>query len=651
MAIAAAPLPAPGLPVQTDEQRQIASRAAARRMALSSDQAQLRERYEEVMRWANPPWDAETRMINPRVETATPGRLGEPKIHVDLVSQVVMRWAVLELGNMPTIRVEPKFTAPPIPEDDPQREVTQRKLYNLDRAIAQLQSTQMENLISEWSGEANLPRTLLWAAWAKRAFGVAILRTGWDEIDKLPTVELLENPSQVYRGWTKRYGRRRLSWVSVAEEMAPEEANARYGSRIPIGDDGNVLWSAWLGTPESGNLETRPEQSSEAGRMVWVDEYWELDRKENKPVMNALIIAGRVIDGPNRYPWKRLPFRVVENEHIPTYMHGKSTAETMIPINSAYDDMLDRQHRVIEFESGPRYKGLNMYHSGDQVSVPNPGELLPLREGEDIQQIDTRVDFFPTQLHAQELQESTYKATGLTPIAWGMSPNAQTSGRAMSAEWRAVELPLAYALTNWTPEILDVARDWFDFAEEYNADVKKIAKGYRRFRVLWEPLDIRDATEKTLDIIQRLQANIMDPETAMERTGIENPDEVMAKVKAYLTDPIYNPLRFQQYLVLKQLTVQIQMQEMQLQAAQGQVQQQQAASGQGTPADQGQAAAGQQAQGPAGPVGPAQNQPGQSPAGGGLAIDTGILSRTPLEQGSGNQLTAAIQPTAGVAPQ
>ena len=75
-----------------------------------------------------------------------------------------------------------------------------------------------------------------------------------------------------------------------------------------------------------------------------------------------------------------------------------------------------------------------------------PGNIIPLREGEDIQQIDTRVDFWPAQVHSDELKESLYFSSGLTPIAWGMSPNAQTSGRALSAEWRAVELPLASRL-------------------------------------------------------------------------------------------------------------------------------------------------------------------------------------------------------------
>jgi hypothetical protein len=643
-----APVPAAALPEQTPEQRQIAARAAARRLALTGEQALLRMRYEEVMQWANPPWDQLSKRVNPRPEKTTAARKGEPILHIDKVGPVLMRWAVLEMGKMPTFRVDPAYVAPPHTDRDPEKEAANRKVFEIERQIAQLKSTQMENMTQEWIELNHLHRTLFWAAWGKRAFGVSILRTGWDEIEGIPTCDLLENPSQVYRGWTKRHGRRLLSWVNVAEAMSPEEANYRFGVQIPMDADGNVEWAAWTGALEIGDMDARPEQQGTVGRMVWAEEYWELVREKGQKTkaVNCFIVGGRVIQGPHTYPWQRLPFHIVENEHILTYEHGKSTAEVMIPINAAYDDMLDRQHTVIEFESGPRYKGINMAHTDDETDVPEPFKMIPLREGEDIQQLDTRVDFFPTQLHSNELKEAKYEGTGLTPIAEGMSPNAQTSGRALSAEWRAVELPLFAAIINWEPELLDIFRDWWDFGEFWSSDVKKLGAGYRRFRLKWEPVDVRDATEKTLEIVQLLQNHIIDPELAMEMKGIENPDEVMARIKTYLTDPIYNPLGFQQYLVLKQLTISVQMQELQYQQLVGQMQQQQGTTPPGEQPGQGQTPPGAQpGQQPApgqGPVTEAQNQPGQSPQFGGVPVNTDILSRTPLQNGSGNQVTATL---------
>lgn len=606
------------------------------------------------MRWINPPWDPTSRRLDPRPEKATADRNGRPILHLDMLSQVLLRWAVLEVGEPFVFRVKPKPVAAPVGIEDPEELKKARRRYELDRAIAQNQSTQMEEQTNDWIAANHLHRTLLWAAYAKRAFGKAILKTGWDPTDGIPTAELLENPSQVYYAWTKRYGLRRLAWALVVDQMAPEEVAARFGFDLPRDATGNIDLAQWTGVLDEGDMDQRPEQTGETQRYVYAEEFWELtyDQDPNKAVRYALIIAGRVVEGPKYYPWRRLPFHVIENDHIPTYPHGRSTAEAAIWFNEAYDDLMDRQQEVIDFEAGPRYKGMGLYHSGDEVDVPGPFEMIPLREGEDIQQLDTRVDFFPSQLHANELKDAKYKITGLTPVAWGMSPNAQTSGRALSAEWKAVELPLIGALINASPEVRELLECWWDYAEAYKPDAKALAEGYRRFEILWAPFDIRDKTEKTLDILQRLQADILDPETAIEESGYQNVDEVLAKIKAYLLDPIWNPLRYQQYLTLQQLELQIRAQELEVaQMEQAAAQQQQTAPGAGVGpgaggpspeelAAQGAQAAAQGAQGPAGPVTEAMNQPGQTP----LPIDTSILSQTPLEGGIGNR---AIVPLGG----
>lgn len=639
--------------------RLIVNRVNERRLGQSGEMSLLRARYEEVMQWVNPPWNVNTRRMDPRPERQSAVSQGRSILHVDLVGQTVSRWASLEAGSPPVLRVVPIHVAAPVPDDNPENAARSRVMHERQRALAQNQSSQMEDQTRAWMEHCAFDRTLLWTAFAKNAFGVAVLKDGWDPVDNAPTLELFENPSQVYRGWTRRYGNRMLAWVAVVDEMSPEEANRRFDLDIPVDDNGYVDYSTWTGTLDQGDMDQRVEQQDTNAKYVAAIEYWELVRPDDgQPyVMCAWLVANRVVEFKT-WPWRRLPFHVIENEHIPTWAHGKSTAENAIALNEAYDDMLDRQASVIEFESGPRYMGLNMGNSGDDIDVPGPFELIPLREGEEIRQLDTRVDFFPSQLHANELREATYRDTGLTPIAWGLSPRAQTSGRALSTEWRAVELPLAGRLINQTPELLAIFKNWWDYAEAYDSDYKKIGRGYRRFRLIWEPLDVRDSTEKTMEVIQKLQANIIDPEMAMELTGIENVDEVMARIKAYLVDPVYNPLRYQQYLILQQLKISIQMQALQLQQAQAQAQ----GAMQPLPppealAAQGENAAVQGAQGVPAQGSNSQNQPG-GPGGGGVPLATSILSQTPMAGGMGNRIIAqpggmpatAQQPSNGQQP-
>lgn len=647
---------ADAFPPLTDENRAIAARAGSRRLALMGDLQNLRLRYEESMRWINPPWSAIDGVPDPRPEAASNLRQGRPKIHVDLTSQVVDRWAALQAGVPFIFRCRPKYIATPVENpNDPQDIDNQRKLYEIDRQLEQLRTAAIEETTSEWQLQSNFDRTWMWAAWSKEAFGKAILKTGWDPDEKRPTLELYENPATVAYGWSKRYGNRRLSWVSVYDELSVDEASSRFGIPMPMDRNGNLDMNAWVGVPDNvTDMDTRVEQSEAVSHMVVVEEYWEW---VDGTARYAFILAGRVIETATYSFLKRLPFHILESSHIPTYQHGKSSAEQALPINAAYDDLLARQHEVIEFESGPRYIGIGMKNS-DEVDIPLPFELLPLDDNQMIQQLDTRVDFFPSELHSKQLiEEALTRATGLTAIAWGMSPNAQTSGRAMSAEWRAVELPLTNRLLNMIPEARDIFACWWDYAEAYNPSARDMKRDGRQFEIIPVPFDIRDKTEKTLDIIQRLQAHIIDPESAIEESGYENTGEIMARIRRYLLDPVWNPLNVQQYLTLQQLALSIRQQALEVAA----MEQQAGAAGQpqgpgATPtpesiAAQGMNAAGQAAQGPSGPVTEANNQPGAAPGGGsGVPLDTGILLRTPLQGGIGNQTQVQLSGGPGQSP-
>ncbi len=688
------------LPPASPQERDIINRFETRRLALSGDQAMLRERMVEIMRWINPVYDPQSRMIVPHPEKATTARNGKQVFHVDLTGQAVARWAALMGGAMFTFRVVPKYVPPPLPSDDANEDLARRQDYRIDRMTSQETSDQMENQTNIWMEDANLARVLYWMCWSVAAFGKGVIRSSWDPDSRAPTAEVMENPSQVYYGWSKRYGRRRLSWCSVIEEISPEEANRRFDLGIPIDAvSGAVDWTNWLSHLDQSDLDMRSEQTQAENRMVHAIEAWEMcvdpaeevayqaamktyTAKVNSsdgetlpptpmpPVPKAMycyMVANRIIDGPRWYPWKRLPFHIFE-DHVLTYAHGKSVSESMIPINQAYDTLIDREAEVIDIESGPRYKGMGLRNSSDEIDVPGPFEMVPLGLGQDILQLDTHIDFFPSQIQGNELREAGYKATGLTPIAWGMSPNAQTSGRSMAAEWRAVELPLTGRLVNIAPEIKELLQSWWDYAEAYIPAARDVAQGYRRFKILWQPLDIRDKTEATQDLIQRLSAGMVDPETAIQESGYENVAEIIQKVRSYWLDPVWNPLRYQQVLTLQQLELSIRMQMIQTQQAEMAMQQQQAqalgpggggeqaggggaAPGSMLPSttellNQGQVAATLEAQAqPTGSFSPAQNQPGGgSPLPFAPASQASLLLRSPMQGGVGSQINVPFGP-------
>jgi hypothetical protein len=265
-----------GLPEVTPESRQIVARAEARRLALMGDMQQLRARYEAAMRWLNPPWDAQSEQIDPRVDQTTPERLGLNKIHVDLVNQVVDRWAVLQAGTPPIFRCKPPYVPAPIEDpDDPTKTINQRKVYNIDRAIAQDVSSRMENQTQEWIEANSLHRSCSGRRGPRRPSARPMIRTGWDVDERLPTAELVENPSQVYYGWSKRYGRPQARVGVVAEEMDPTRPTGASTSAAHRRQR-RVRSGHWTGVLDHGDMDQRPEQQGEVDRARDREEYHEL---------------------------------------------------------------------------------------------------------------------------------------------------------------------------------------------------------------------------------------------------------------------------------------------------------------------------------------------------------------------------------------
>lgn len=93
--------------------RQIVKRIDSRRISIQGEQASLRARYEEVMRWINPPWNVNTRRLDPRPELQSMASQGRSRAHIDIVGQVVNRWSALEAGKPPTISVVPPYVPAP----------------------------------------------------------------------------------------------------------------------------------------------------------------------------------------------------------------------------------------------------------------------------------------------------------------------------------------------------------------------------------------------------------------------------------------------------------------------------------------------------------------------------------------------------------
>jgi hypothetical protein len=227
----------------------------------------------------------------------------------------------------------------------------------------------------------------------------------------------------------------------------------------------------------------------------------------------------------------------------------------MLPIQDSLNRFLSQQQDVIAGESRPKFKYRG---DADRQITFDEESIVSLDPDEDIEQIQVRLDVFPTQIHGQQLGDVMSRATGLPDTVWGRITAAQNSGRALATAWRSVAARMVPRTHSNAMSIDRLFGLWLDWMELYEWDhAPELYAGNRDFELDFPNQEPRDFAEVTLDAINKLQAGLYDSATAMEKTGERSPDEMLDRVRAEYMDAVIHPEKSQSFLLLTRLKNQI----------------------------------------------------------------------------------------------
>jgi hypothetical protein len=190
-------------------------------------------------------------------------------LHVDLVNPVVDRWAVLEMGAARSSGSSRSTSAPPRPDDHPSR-ATRPQEYDLDRAIAQAQATPDGEPDEEWMDAATTSTgRCCGRRGAKEAFGKAILKTGWDKDEGIPTLRAVREPEPGLLRLVEAVRPPALAWAIVPTSSTSFEARAASAIDLPTDATGALTSRAGPGCSTSATWTSgRAEQATSTS------EYW-----------------------------------------------------------------------------------------------------------------------------------------------------------------------------------------------------------------------------------------------------------------------------------------------------------------------------------------------------------------------------------------
>ena len=522
------------------------------RVELEAEMSQVRIRHETYLNWYSPPFDSDLGSHDQWPESIGYSDIDTTRASFNLARACVDLWASLEAAKPPSVRTEPERVPPPLPIftgpkalQMAQQFETERTLEsgNADIRSARIRKWMRDDLFALKHHRAVRRKNLYGFSWSK------VLPQPWN---KRPMTSVIRNGTTVYPLWSN-LADGDLEAVFSAQLLSARQAHARWPD-LPMtfapNDPRRVSFERGADSGIYRDINNRWYDTTRT--MVWVEELWWIDREfdhegkvTSSVVHNAVRVMDRMVFQHSWVGWTTVPFVHWENTDERDSW-GWSDIASVIDINDEFNRRVSQEGDVIRIASSPRWQ-LTGSMEGRQVDFPGPFELIPLQDQERIDQILTRIDVFPTQSHFDILTDLLHRTTGLPPIVWGLIANAQTSGRALSASWKATEARLLPKLMRneqscrqWLQIVLDQARyyDWYGAKEAFKT---RAGETFDDFTWTFPPMEPRDFTEVTMNEITKRDAGFTTTRRGMQAIGTEDSEDAIQEITAEFADINMHP--------------------------------------------------------------------------------------------------------------
>lgn len=544
------------------------ARIEAMREAMEGTMLTVRDRCVEYLNWYSPPFNTTLRRHDAWNDDIGFDDIGTTRSNFPIARAVVDIWAALEAAKSPTQRAEPERIPASPPVMDEQQALAIQQVYTMYKAIESRRADARSWLMRQFHRQDRFPLKHFRACRRKNLYGFTWARVLPDLFNDRPQSQILRNPTTVFPLWSDRDPDDIEALLNV-QQMSATLANVKY--ELGLRCENGVI----TGTEGSRYREIPDGWANGDRTMVWIEDYWCVNRefgRDHRVISSSVDritrVCGRIVDRQRYDGWRYVPFVPFSNaDERDSY--GWSDLAGVLDINDEMNRRISQEGDIIGMYASPRFQLLGSLE-GATREMPAPFEMISLEDTERIEQIMTRIDVFPTQMHFQFLQDLLHRVTGLPPIVWGLINNAQTSGRALTASWKATETRLApklmeneNSLRRWDSIELDYLHtyDWYGASKLFH---DRYGKRFDDFTWDFPAMEPRDFQEVTLNAINKRDAGIQSTIDAMRETGDEAAEDTFEEVRAEWMDPVFHADKVQAQEMLKNARLQNMMQAQQL---------------------------------------------------------------------------------------
>lgn len=535
-------------------------------------------------------------------------------------------WAGHESANRPgmshvSLNVYPIYVD--IPASLQSVEPIENMVANDTNERARLIAAMAERLYFAWKKETEFELLSHQAAIVKGLYGRTAAKIYWDDDDKFPKMEIVDQPRNLYLGW-RDSNYRALEWAVYTYAITPQTALEDWGVMIDsYREEGSGKVVPFVVAPQEGvffDSASWRASAMNSDLRVEVYDYWYRKPKQGSKVKfgkptkfetwNAIFVGNAMVSN-DRHPEYdgEMPFIPLFNNYLPGLPDGRPELYDVEQLIREKDEKISETSQMISRAINGQYWQLTGENAPDTVPEgvsPLPNQVVAPGGGNRIEAISPWMPEFQAEAYMTRIDKELEDVSGLNPLLRGQAPNqVMSSSKAIATlianyETRiTMKRALFYV---WRKEVWELAAKVWAYKKP---DLKAILIGQATLDILPPTLTPRDDAEQSQIAMNLKDAKLWSQRRSMDHVGVDDPETELDMVRSEQTDATLNPAQVQVMVSLMATMQQLQQQAAQLQ------QQQQAAQGQGGPgAATLQASGPGAALGPGGPGGPATQDQG-----------------------------------------
>ena len=409
-----------------------------------------------------------------------------------------------------------------------------------------------ERLFMRWWEEAEMDMVMEDASLYKSLYGDTAAKVTWDAEMGMPRVEVISSPENLYLGYgASDYTK--IDWALYHYGISPMQAVAEFGVDIvPVrdgdgyfpyvnsGDHSDPLFTAW-GAAAERTVDRR--DTSYERMQVSVYDYW---YKKDGVVYNCVFVGNKQVSETEHPEYEgQLPYIPLLNSRIPGSPYGKPELYDVEQLLREKDERVTNAAQFIQQIVGGQMFQLIGQDAPEEVpanAIPKPGRIAAPGAGNRIEPIQPFLPNIQIEQYNQRIDRELAVVSGLNDLLLGIAPSSVLgSSRAIASLVANYEQRIAgkrKLFYSWLKKVWKMAGRIWSANDE---DVSMILAGEYRIEITPPELTPRDTLELANTAISLVQNRIWSAERAMDRVGVDDPNNEKDVIRDEQTDATINP--------------------------------------------------------------------------------------------------------------